>query len=1055
MTTEPSEHVQLTVTDSSDHAISEANVADDSLNVLKRNWDFEEEDSEGGPDGWDYYGSSWGRSNDSYQDFVANDSYSGRIQAQGMQYDGSWVYLSQYPGSVSAYLDEDLELEFWWWVESMPDTSTGSWCYFEVQLNNGTNYNLRYYLATGSSISSNSSTRTSYLLNDSILQWNHFKQNLLDDFNDRPGWTASSNLYVTQLLFQIYSPEDASGIAEAIIDDVSLTNSTAHDYLLTRNGNFEDGSGSYWSWSGQNDPGYITLTDESLHGNKALNLSASSIVVDSWSQIHFEQEIGNPYGVIPFASDVALIDFDWNYQDTYNGDDQSAYLSLYFSNDTYWSSVSIYLGNNMNNSMYGNTTQPTYSYYYIEGPGFGSRGEWNHFHLDVYDLVSDIGLFKMGFYDVEVYAETSGYTNASVELLIDSFRVLTYPTGHAGFELEEDGRSTPLEIPGWNNNGPQAYFNHTPVSHSGNWAGNITPAAGASGSLSRDLRYQLDATDNIDFWWYLDGFTSPNSGFAFLQISFEGWFYVYYYMALDSGLSPSNDSDEVHYVLPEVNTTSTWIHTMRNIAQDADAAFGSNSWNVTTIILYANSDGAGRTSVVFDDVTIKDTVTPTGIPVAINPIYYSPTTVIIDADDNRAGVEEVDLYYNSGSGWTSTPATYEFTRWSATIPMLPWNTSVDFFATITDYAGHTTISDNGGNNYTLVVGDDISPTVSIDSPSNESTVIDTVSINVTASDVGSDIARVEFLVDSISIHNDSTAPYSLAWDSRAVSNGTHTLYVRAFDNEGLMSEDSVVVNVQNDVAPPMAYHLMLNPTQPEYGQAATVSITLLDASNIQSVTLFYAVEPYSAPSSMSLGQTWASVSMDADGPVFSAEIPAQDYWNTILYYVIAQDVYDQITYIGTESEPLEYDVGDSDNPSLSINGPVEGSSVKGAVEFTTSAVDAGSGVSQIRFYVDGNLVSSSNSASTNFTWDTTQHENGAVIVTFQAEDYAGNTFQVELTYIVANPDIIGSIVDSASSFMSSYGFFVGAATVLLGFGLIKIIMNRRAAGGKPKGRKKK
>ncbi|MFW9850237.1 MAG: Ig-like domain-containing protein, partial [Candidatus Thorarchaeota archaeon] len=404
--------------------------------------------------------------------------------------------------------------------------------------------------------------------------------------------------------------------------------------------------------------------------------------------------------------------------------------------------------------------------------------------------------------------------------------------------------------------------------------------------------------------------------------------------------------------------------------------------------------------------------------------------------------------------WASVPASYQFTHWSATIPMLPWGTSVDYFATITDYAGHMTISDNGGNDYNFVVGDDINPIVTLDSPADGSLVIDTILINVTASDVGSNIARVEFFADSTSVFNDTTAPYSLSWDSRTVSNGTHTLFARAYDNEGLMSEDSVSVDVQNDVASPLTYSLMLNPSQPKYGQSATVTVTVLDASDIDSVILYYAVESYSPPSAVALSQSWQSVAMTPNGPVYTGVIPAQDYWNTVLYYVAANDEYNQTTYIGTDAAPFEYDVGDNTNPSLSINGPADGSSIKGTVVFTANAVDEGSGIDQIRFYLDDVLMDSSGGGASHITWDTTQYENGEHIVVFEAADHAGNVFGVVLTYTVENPDAFGAIGEVLSDFMSSYGFFVGAGVVILGYGFVRLFMNRRAAGGKPKSKKK-
>ena len=73
-------------------------------------------------------------------------------------------------------------------------------------------------------------------------------------------------------------------------------------------------------------------------------------------------------------------------------------------------------------------------------------------------------------------------------------------------------------------------------------------------------------------------------------------------------------------------------------------------------------------------------------------------------------------------------------------------------------------------------------------------------MNVTADasdNVG--VAGVQFFVDGVASGvEDPTAPYGLAWDTRAVSNGAHTLTARARDAAGNLTTSSpVTVNVAN------------------------------------------------------------------------------------------------------------------------------------------------------------------------------------------------------------------------------------------------------------------
>ena len=70
-------------------------------------------------------------------------------------------------------------------------------------------------------------------------------------------------------------------------------------------------------------------------------------------------------------------------------------------------------------------------------------------------------------------------------------------------------------------------------------------------------------------------------------------------------------------------------------------------------------------------------------------------------------------------------------------------------------------------------------------------------------DVG--VVRVRFLVDGAQIGaDDTTAPYSVSWNTTTTSNGSHTLVATAFDAAGNSASSSRTVNVSNGSAPPAA-----------------------------------------------------------------------------------------------------------------------------------------------------------------------------------------------------------------------------------------------------------
>ena len=91
-------------------------------------------------------------------------------------------------------------------------------------------------------------------------------------------------------------------------------------------------------------------------------------------------------------------------------------------------------------------------------------------------------------------------------------------------------------------------------------------------------------------------------------------------------------------------------------------------------------------------------------------------------------------------------------------------------------------------------------------PTPGSVISGNVTVSASATDnVG--VAGVQFLLDGASLGaEDTTAPYSMAWDTTSVANGVHTLQARARDTAGnsATSSSSVTVTVSNSTTPPPA-----------------------------------------------------------------------------------------------------------------------------------------------------------------------------------------------------------------------------------------------------------
>lgn len=91
------------------------------------------------------------------------------------------------------------------------------------------------------------------------------------------------------------------------------------------------------------------------------------------------------------------------------------------------------------------------------------------------------------------------------------------------------------------------------------------------------------------------------------------------------------------------------------------------------------------------------------------------------------------------------------------------------------------------------------PTVVISSPANNSIATGSVIITANASD-NAGISKVDFYLDGALKYSDSTAPYSMTWDSTEVADGSHTITAFATDTSGNEAQHQIVVTVNNSAS---------------------------------------------------------------------------------------------------------------------------------------------------------------------------------------------------------------------------------------------------------------
>jgi len=114
------------------------------------------------------------------------------------------------------------------------------------------------------------------------------------------------------------------------------------------------------------------------------------------------------------------------------------------------------------------------------------------------------------------------------------------------------------------------------------------------------------------------------------------------------------------------------------------------------------------------------------------------------------------------------------------------------------------------------------PTVGIISPANGTSITGSVTVSVSATD-NTAVSSVTLSIDGVATATDTASPYTFAWDTNAVLNGSHTLSATAVDAAGNTNSASISVIVNNvlDTTPPV-----ITITSPGDGTKVTTNVTV-------------------------------------------------------------------------------------------------------------------------------------------------------------------------------------------------------------------------------------
>jgi fibronectin type 3 domain-containing protein len=189
-------------------------------------------------------------------------------------------------------------------------------------------------------------------------------------------------------------------------------------------------------------------------------------------------------------------------------------------------------------------------------------------------------------------------------------------------------------------------------------------------------------------------------------------------------------------------------------------------------------------------IGVPDTTVPTdpGSFAKTGATATSITTSWTPSADN-VGIAGYDLYRNGSLVTSSTGTSYTFAA-------LACNTSYDLGIQARDFAGN--LSARVPLTTSTAACDNTAPSASVTSPATGATVSDTISVNGAASDNDS-VVGVQFKLDGIALGaEDTTAPYSVTWNTRTAPNGNHNLTAEARDPSGNVGVSAAVpVTVSN------------------------------------------------------------------------------------------------------------------------------------------------------------------------------------------------------------------------------------------------------------------
>jgi len=396
---------------------------------------------------------------------------------------------------------------------------------------------------------------------------------------------------------------------------------------------------------------------------------------------------------------------------------------------------------------------------------------------------------------------------------------------------------------------------------------------------------------------------------------------------------------------------------------------------------------AGRTITANNDYTaptVSVTAPANGATVA------GTVTITASATDNSS-VSKVEFFVDGALHLTDTTSPYAVSWSTRPLP----NGSHILTAKAYDPFGNV----GSSAPVTVTLNNDFDgPVTTITAPQAGATVAGTVTLSATAIDQ-STVSRVEFFVNGVLLASDTSAPYAVSWNSRAVPNGAQTLTARGVDSWGQGATSAPVqVTTSNDFSPPQ-----VSVTAPAEGATVegivTITATAIDQSAISRVEFFVNGALIASDTSAPYSVSWNSRALPNGTHTLTAR--GVDTWNQ-----------------SAVSAPVQVTINnDWTPPTAMITAPAEGAVVEEVVPLSAVASDDRGTVARVEFYADGTrFLCSVYGAPFTCQWYTrwSNLTNGPHQITARAYDAAGNQGASAAVTVILDNDITPPAVSITS-----------------------------------------